>query len=834
MSPVGRLALIATTVLTMGLIVLPAQPGSAVTSAPFLVGAATASAEPTPAVGDVCIGGYDSLCGRKRITSHDPLTARAVAITGDAGNGKTAILVTTTGIGWFAAYKTEIGQVGIYDARQMIAARIPVAADAVVVQSDHSHAGPDTIGLWGGVTPAYLALLRDAVVNAAVAAYNLREPAVLKVASIDGPPTKSSYSRGPNAGHDDEFRLLVADSPDGRRLLTLSNYSPHATVLGSSNKTETTGDWTAWAAQDAEQRSGGVGMGVIGSIGAMDWNKVSGNNAAKEAEAHQRLATMTLAATAALQPVNGSAVGVKQTYILEEVTQPVLQANAAPDVLTPLGRPGVRIDRSLLPPWRVGNAVGTFAGAVRLGDVFFATAPGEVFPAINDKLRSQIGQGGVTAQDHFFMGAAADFLGYMSDGREAYQQVVTEGALFLAGCPEEAVVPDADSACPDHFILMVSPTIGTHVLCTVQDAARTLGFPTGPRDQACPELTARDGLAAPAEAPGLGSPSPSPSATASPSTTASPSATASPSVSPSSSPSVSPSSSPSGSPSPSPSDSVSPSPSDGPTPSAASSVSASPSGGPGNSPTASTSASAGPSASTTASSSPTATGSACPLNGGSLFVRVNTPTINATGLASVTVSGAQPGSTVILQGYSQNHYGTASFDNDPTPVDRTGVADAQGTATFDDLRPASNTRLRARQSNCTFASSNSANTAVINVRATETLTVSRNRSLTYTFSGTSIPARPGGLIVSLYRVVGTPCGAGLEPARCPGEVFVTQARASAGNTGEGAQPGDAGMYSMTVTFPRSDLNTRAGFVVKTGQDAQNAPGRSNVRDLAIF
>ncbi|MFN2522266.1 MAG: glycoside hydrolase family 43 protein, partial [Mycobacteriales bacterium] len=37
-----------------------------------------------------------------------------------------------------------------------------------------------------------------------------------------------------------------------------------------------------------------------------------------------------------------------------------------------------------------------------------------------------------------------------------------------------------------------------------------------------------------------------------------------------------------------------------------------------------------------------------------LTVRVNTPVINATGLASVTVSGAAPGQAVVLQGYSQN------------------------------------------------------------------------------------------------------------------------------------------------------------------------------------
>jgi len=208
-------------------------------------------------------------------------------------------------------------------------------------------------------------------------------------------------------------------------------------------------------------------------------------------------------------------------------------------------------------------------------------------------------------------------------------------------------------------------------------------------------------------------------------------------------------------------------------------------------------------------------------------VRINTPTINATGLASITVSGARPGARVELQGYSQNHEGTMTFSADPTPVDREGLADANGAVTFNDLRPASNTRLRAHEAGCPY--SLDASGAVIQVRATETLRVVRNGTRTYTFSGTSIPARPGGLIVSLYRVVGATCAAGVEPRDCPGERLVRQARAL------GPSAPGAGRYGgMTVTFPAGDINTRDEFVVKTGRDAQNAPGRSNVRSLLIY
>jgi len=185
-----------------------------------------------------------------------------------------------------------------------------------------------------------------------------------------------------------------------------------------------------------------------------------------------------------------------------------------------------------------------------------------------------------------------------------------------------------------------------------------------------------------------------------------------------------------------------------------------------------------------------------------------------------------------LQGYSQNHFGTANFANDPTPVDREQVADANGSASFNDLRLVSNTRVRAHERGCAFTAGNIG--SVINVRTTLTMNVSRNGPRVYTFSGSSIPARPGGLIVSLYRIVGTPCAAGVEPRNCPGEVLIGQARAQEGNLADGVVRAGDGTYTITKRFTLADNNRRVDFVLKTGQDAQNAPGRSNTRSLLIF
>ena len=114
------------------------------------------------------------------------------------------------------------------------------------------------------------------------------------------------------------------------------------------------------------------------------------------------------------------------------------------------------------------------------------------------------------AQAYFLLGGANDFFGYMVHEDETFQQTFEGGALWLAGCPENAIVEptglDKERACKDHWALMVSPTIGQHIVCTLQNAADTLGFATQGRGERCTALTALDGLLTPDDLPSTGAP----------------------------------------------------------------------------------------------------------------------------------------------------------------------------------------------------------------------------------------------------------------------------------------------------------------------------------------
>ena len=175
-------------------------------------------------------------------------------------------------------------------------------------------------------------------------------------------------------------------------------------------------------------------------------------------------------------------------------------------------------------------------------------------------------------------------------------------------------------------------------------------------------------------------------------------------------------------------------------------------------------------------------------------VELDRSTITATGEVGLTVR-TPPGATVDLFAYTQ--------PSTEYRLVRSALVPDTGSVRFS-LRPPRNTRLYAQRHGCAAGAP-----VVLNVATALTLEVTRTAPRTYVFSGDSLPARPGGLVVSLYRVT--------ADGR---EVLTAQTRAD-----------DAtGQWRLTRRFSGTG---RFGFLVRTGQDLQNAPGRSNVRATLV-
>lgn len=176
-------------------------------------------------------------------------------------------------------------------------------------------------------------------------------------------------------------------------------------------------------------------------------------------------------------------------------------------------------------------------------------------------------------------------------------------------------------------------------------------------------------------------------------------------------------------------------------------------------------------------------------------ITLDRSTILATGSAQITVR-ATANSIVDVFAYSR--------PSTTYRVVRQAELGADGVF-VDRIVPPTNTRLYAQQRGCSASPS-----IVLNARTQISLNVVRNGVRNYTFSGRLLPARPAGLIASLYRVT--------SDGR---QILTAQTRAN----------GTTGQYTITRQFTGSG---RFGFVVRTGQDLQNAPGSSNVRSLLIF
>ncbi len=207
----------------------------------------------------------------------DGVHSRALAVS-DGTRALVTAQIEAQGV--YAAYKT--GPFGIEDIRRDAAAAATAArpggptlgAGQIVVDSNHTHAGPDTAGVWGGVPQEYLQLVHDRTVAAIVRAYTAMVPATLSfgtakggVGGIDADALiNNQFSNDPaNQAVDDELRVLRAVDRRGKVIVTYLNFSAHPTVLGGSN-TLVSGDYTG-PLSTLLAGAGGVGFAQVGTLG---------------------------------------------------------------------------------------------------------------------------------------------------------------------------------------------------------------------------------------------------------------------------------------------------------------------------------------------------------------------------------------------------------------------------------------------------------------------------------------------------------------------------------------------------------------------------------------
>lgn len=402
-----------------------------------------------PPNGSVFLGGYGLGPTRRSTGVLAPIYVRAMVI----ADGERAVAFAETDTqGMFAAYQqARFGAVGLVDMALEVE-RITggtIAHQNVIIGSDHSHAGPDAIGVWGGLRPPYYRYIHDQVVGAILDAFNQLEPAQLRLSTVDATELMTSqFHAPPNDQIDGEMRVLAATNPDDPQDIRglMVNWATHSTVMGEGN-TLVSGDWPAATATKLEQQLGVDSVLIMladcgrtqprdGNFsGADDYETLDNYSNAVVARVNEALTT--------LQAADTGSIAAAQLFVRERYTNPLLPY----PILASL------VHRDLSPPWGNVDVVGTLVSAIRVGNLLFTGVPGEGYPEIQFRVEEN-----VPAQEHFIFGLANDQLGYLIAPQEGYEQV-------------KAAAPGNDNA-----LFNVSPEIGDHVMCKLLKASREIGF----------------------------------------------------------------------------------------------------------------------------------------------------------------------------------------------------------------------------------------------------------------------------------------------------------------------------------------------------------------------
>lgn len=445
-----------------------AQPGGA--GGGYKVGVADRSINPSAngAFGGqpVYLGGYGFgsgpiLTGRTADGILGPgIRVRAVAVS----DGKRSMAVADIETqGWFAA--TKDGPYGLVDMRKRVQALTggALTAGGTVIQSDHSHSGPDTMGVWGGVPVGYRQMIADRTVEAIVEAFRTMQPGTLYYGTAPGRDLLSNqfdYDAA-NQAVDSDVRVLQARTASGRPFATLLNFSAHTTVLGSNNR-KVSGDWVSAAAPQLERRFGGEGMTMVGTLGrTQPADRGCAAAPLPPAGPARDLCSIGAYAERVVERAEDAAVGAKplggdplveaRSYLVQDLATnaPILGLNVA-------GQPaGAELNRAITPPWLTGNVLGTITGSARVGDVLLSTMPGEAYPQIPLKVREL-----VQARGYMTAGLAGDQLGYLIAPYQAYPEPVRRTFFNQRG---DQVSP-LDN---DNYFFNVSPTMGERVTCSL-------------------------------------------------------------------------------------------------------------------------------------------------------------------------------------------------------------------------------------------------------------------------------------------------------------------------------------------------------------------------------
>lgn len=489
-------ALVAASALALGAGTAVIGTDTARAAATFRVGAAVADINPTY---PVYMGGYGGGPAGGTIARHvDPLTGRPEdftvrAIAVEAG-GHVDEIATVDTQGYFAGYQE--GPYGISDVRAAVAGYlrghgVPNASPAdIIVSSEHEHASPTVIGIWGPPDHqlAYLKQVAAALTTALEQAYERARPARITWGAADAPWVADRVIAEGNAfegwPRDGSLGALWArDAQTGATIALFASepgypnivYGP-GDLLGPNGTPGAvlSSDFPNYTDAYLERRLGGVAIVTDGTLGNQTSALQTDNSPSPDlppvgsmrqtrafddiVHMGELIGNLTIGALAAGHDIANPVVDAAEQYVQTPVYNPILIAD---DEVAPVGGGSFwaaltqnqlyPTDRSFQPPYGNGSTIlATWVTALRIGDLLFTSMPGEFFPSTHEAWQKGISG----PQGNFVIGAAQDFLGY--------EYPVYAYPFTLEGSDEGIFNP--------------SLTLGDQVVTAGEQDAQALGF----------------------------------------------------------------------------------------------------------------------------------------------------------------------------------------------------------------------------------------------------------------------------------------------------------------------------------------------------------------------
>jgi hypothetical protein len=353
---------------------------------------------------------------------HDPLFAKAMVL--DSDGTRVAILTCDTlGLHW--RYVQEV-RAAIAEATQIPAAHMMIACS-------HTHAGPATLFLQdcGAVEEGYLAQLRRRLVTVAKSAVADLRPVRFGIGNGDIQAGVHNR-RTPGDAIDPSLGVLrIVDEAGAMRGVVL-NYACHPTCLTGENRL-VSAEYCGYATHLIQQETGATALfltGAIGDVGPVErgWPVLAQLG---EAIAIETLRTLDNVAVTAWQGVGA----VSQTLELPLLPFPTVEQLEHEHMKwrEPAPAPGAttlpyhpKIQQAML-QWtertldqvrsaKAPTTVTTEVQVIRVGELVFVGAPGELFVELGLAIRQQ-----ADAHHVFVCGFANDNIGYIPT-RRAYPQ----------------------------------------------------------------------------------------------------------------------------------------------------------------------------------------------------------------------------------------------------------------------------------------------------------------------------------------------------------------------------------------------------------------------------